>query len=234
MKKPGDFTLPDASPGNVIPVQSTSLLEMKASPRGICLIISNEKFDPLFGENDTVNGPQEHSSESDPEDMRNVTVKEDSCLQEVDSKPVQKDKLKADSSEYDRPWTCADEESLDKTFTWLGFEIIKKRNLTKDQIHHELKDVAEMDHLCFDAFVCCILTHGNDENVYGTDWRPLKLVDIRHKFKGNVCRSLISKPKIFLVQAYSRECEEPISSIDEDGNQLHKSLKEKKVCSSGK
>ena len=132
-------------------------LRMTASPRGICLIISNEKFDP-------------HPKEKDPK-------------------------------KYDRPGTCVDKESLERTFDWLGFEVIPKTNCTKDQMLEELKKVAKMDHSSYDAFVCCILSHGSDGKLYGTDWQDLALLELRSLFEEGDCKSLQNKPKIFIMQA---------------------------------
>lgn len=52
-----------------------------------------------------------------------------------------------------------------------------------------------------DAFVCCILSHGEKGVVFGTDDKPL---DIKHtvgRFKASYQPALTGKPKVFLIQA---------------------------------
>lgn len=160
-------------------------LRMKSSPCGICLIISNENFDSL---KNIGGGPQEDSTErelSNPENDGNAHGAGD---------------LKDSSSDWDRKGTEHDEVSLEKTFKWLGFTVIKKRNCTRDQMFQNLKEIADMDHSKFDAFVCCIMTHGSDNHVYGTDWVSLSIGDMKCLFNES-CPSLQMKPKIFFIQA---------------------------------
>ncbi|PIK36550.1 putative caspase-6 [Apostichopus japonicus] len=74
------------------------------------------------------------------------------------------------------------------------------------------------DHSVFDCFLCVFLTHGDDGIIYGIDGDPgsfkdnsnvdaanrtwLELNDdVFDIFRGDNCRSLIGKPKIFIIQA---------------------------------
>ena len=154
------------------PRKDSSELRMSSSPRGICLIISNEIFDPLQNKKDA------DSSKIAPEYLAN-------------NKPSSKD----------RPGTLVDERSLEDTFKWLGFKVRTERNCKADQMYEILKKVSEEDHKEYDAFVCCILTHGTKGQVFGTDWESLEIVKIRGLFEDHVCKSLGGKPKIFLIQA---------------------------------
>lgn len=52
-----------------------------------------------------------------------------------------------------------------------------------------------------DCFVCCILSHGENEGVCGTDGALISVDEIREPFNGNNCRRLAGKPKLFFIQA---------------------------------
>ena len=106
-----------------------------------------------------------------------------------------------DSSDYDRKGTEIDEAALCKTFKWLQFEVRQFPNRTADEIRCELDKIATEDHSKYDAFVCCILSHGCEKGIYGKDWKCIPISEIRSIFKGNYCKSLREKPKIFFIQA---------------------------------
>ena len=57
-----------------------------------------------------------------------------------------------------------------------------------------------MDHSSCASFGCAILTHGEDGVVYGTD-RSIEIDRITELFKGDKCKSLVGKPKVFFIQA---------------------------------
>ncbi|KAJ8018276.1 Caspase-8 [Holothuria leucospilota] len=124
---------------------------MDANPKGICLIISNKKFD--------------------------------------------------DKKILERAGTEKDVENLRNTFgEKLNFEVHVEENLTAAEMIKTLQKWRDHDHIPYNAFICCLLSHGNRGVVMGTDGKPLQLSDVMGYFKGN-CPSLINKPKIFIVQA---------------------------------
>jgi len=53
-----------------------------------------------------------------------------------------------------------------------------------------------------DCFMCAILTHGEEGIVYGVDGK-LETKLLIEPFKGNNCKSLVGKPKIFIIQVNS-------------------------------
>lgn len=124
---------------------------MDKNPKGICLIISNKKFDDEKVQ-------QRSGTEKDVENLRNTFGKK------------------------------------------LNFKVHVEKDLTAAEMLKELKKWRDHDHSAYNAFVCCLLSHGNRGVVIGTDGRPLQLSDAMGCFKGN-CPSLIDKPKIFIVQA---------------------------------
>ncbi|XP_067087317.1 caspase-8-like [Osmerus mordax] len=151
-----------------------SYYKMTSSPRGICLIINNEIF------------PSE-----------------------------------------DRPGSYADAVSLARVFNWLGFWVVivedqgaqKMRDTLKlfaglnPNSLSELKNMKEwagerkkfidLDGIIQhgDAFVCCILSHGCSEGIYGSDDEVLPYKELLSFFKGSNCSALKDKPKLFFFEA---------------------------------
>ncbi|XP_025939847.1 caspase-3 isoform X3 [Apteryx rowi] len=59
---------------------------------------------------------------------------------------------------------------------------------------------SEEDHSKRSSFVCVLLSHGEEGLIYGTDG-PLELKALTSLFRGDRCRSLAGKPKLFFIQA---------------------------------
>lgn len=58
---------------------------------------------------------------------------------------------------------------------------------------------AEADHSDVDCFLLVFLSHGEDDHVYTYDDK-ISIKDVTALFKGDKCRSLVGKPKIFILQ----------------------------------
>ncbi|MEQ2165503.1 Caspase-3, partial [Goodea atripinnis] len=56
------------------------------------------------------------------------------------------------------------------------------------------------DHSNSASFVCVLLSHGDEGVFYGTDG-PLQLQTLTSLFRGDRCKSLVGKPKLFFIQA---------------------------------
>ncbi|KAJ0002515.1 hypothetical protein NQD34_007664 [Periophthalmus magnuspinnatus] len=95
--------------------------------------------------------------------------------------------------------TDVDEATLKKTFETLGYKVIVHKDLTKKQMKQELEKVSREDHSNNASFICVILSHGNEEGIEGTD-DTVKLEKLTKYFKGDECKSLIGKPKLFFLQ----------------------------------
>lgn len=52
-----------------------------------------------------------------------------------------------------------------------------------------------------DCFVCCVLSHGIQEGVCGSDDGVVSVDEIREPFNGITCKNLAGKPKLFFIQA---------------------------------
>ncbi|XP_074544992.1 caspase-8-like [Halichoeres trimaculatus] len=122
-----------------------------------------------------------------------------------------------------RRGTDRDAESLAEVFSWLGFRVLMCEDQTSDQMVQtltclaSLSDSSQLQQLnikewsegCFkdfqgaakhsDAFICCILSHGSNEGVFGVDGQPLSLQDITRTFKTTDESALKGKPKVFLM-----------------------------------
>ena len=99
--------------------------------------------------------------------------------------------------------TDRDEYNLIETWRFLGYHIVVLRDCsttemkyTFNKIDELLGNVKDVDH---DSFVCCILSHGSEGQVYGSDSQPIKWRDIKQE----IARSAIleGKPKLFFIQA---------------------------------
>ncbi|XP_015233508.1 PREDICTED: caspase-8-like [Cyprinodon variegatus] len=176
---PVQTTSPDE--GNMEPEckrQKKDFYKINSEPVGCCLIINNEKFPSLSVENGKL-----------------------------------------------RRGTDKDAESLAKVFSWLGFRVLMCKDQTKDRMDQTLQcfaspgDAIQVQDLVIkewsenrftdlqqlphhgDVFVCCILTHGAQGVVLGTDLEPLEIKEIKHFFGATDQSPLTGKPKVFLIQA---------------------------------
>ena len=66
-------------------------------------------------------------------------------------------------------------------------------------IFHLFSAAMGEDHSEADCFLCVFLTHGDDGVIYGRDG-TLPLQVFFDVFRGEHCKSLVGKPKIFLIQ----------------------------------
>lgn len=87
-----------------------------------------------------------------------------------------------------------------KTFSQLGYKVKMANDQTVDEMHELIYSVSKEDHSSSASFVCVLLSHGDEGIVFGTD-RPEKFDDLTKYFKGDKCKSLVGKPKLFFIQA---------------------------------
>ncbi|KAF7652035.1 hypothetical protein LDENG_00102320 [Lucifuga dentata] len=116
-----------------------------------------------------------------------------------------------------RDGTIIDEKSLEIVFKWLGFEIEIKRDCTRDEMLSVVQELSSRDHSQMDCVVCCILSHGLEESVYGVDGQTVELGKLREPFSGLQCQSLVEKPKLFFIQACQGIREQEAVAIEADG-----------------
>ncbi len=81
--------------------------------------------------------------------------------------------------------------------------------------------VSEEDHSESSCFACVLLSHGEEGMVYGTDGAmPIK--SMTSLFKGDVCKSLVGKPKLFFIQVRGAGPQEDFGRRDEDEEEVTK------------
>ncbi|XP_078499973.1 caspase-7-like isoform X4 [Lissotriton helveticus] len=99
-----------------------------------------------------------------------------------------------------RSGTSKDAQDIQNCFQNLGFQVFIKKDQTCEEMEALLKKVAEEDHSDNACFACVLLSHGKEGIIYGTDGMiPIK--DLTTPFRGDRCRTLVGKPKLFFIQA---------------------------------
>ena len=59
--------------------------------------------------------------------------------------------------------------------------------------------VSKEDHSKRSSFICVLLSHGEEGIIFGTNG-PVNLKKLASFFRGDYCRSLTGKPKLFIIQ----------------------------------
>uniref|UniRef100_A0A8C1K5Q1 Caspase-3 n=1 Tax=Cyprinus carpio TaxID=7962 RepID=A0A8C1K5Q1_CYPCA len=120
-----------------------------------------------------------------------------------------------------RNGTEKDEQNVKETFSKLGFKIKIHNDQTVSQMRELLTKVSKEDHSKSAMFACVLLSHGEDGRIFGTDG-CIELKELFALFRGDRCRSLVGKPKLFFIQACRGsdldagvECD----SVSEEGTQ---------------
>lgn len=67
------------------------------------------------------------------------------------------------------------------------------------------------DHSQYDCFVCCIMSHGDQDCVYGADSRWVQIKEMISNFQPSRCPTLTGKPKLFFIQATQGRSESQIA-----------------------
>ena len=62
-----------------------------------------------------------------------------------------------------------DENHLRITWEYLGYKVQVLKNLKASELLQQLMQIALHSHENYDSFVCCILSHGYRDGIYGTD-----------------------------------------------------------------
>ncbi|XP_072480099.1 caspase-3-like [Notamacropus eugenii] len=99
-----------------------------------------------------------------------------------------------------RSGTDVDAANLRETFENLKYEVRETKDVTCEGMKQIMENVSKEDHSQRSSFVCVILSHGEEKIIYGTDG-SVELKELTYFFKGDKCRSLTGKPKLFIIQA---------------------------------
>lgn len=102
----------------------------------------------------------------------------------------------------DRTGTDQDAAALNMRFVEMEFDVYVYHNLEVSEMLGVMQKAAADDeyNMKSDCFACAILSHGEEGIVFGTDSK-VEVKQLLEPFKGNNCRGLLGKPKIFIIQA---------------------------------
>lgn len=87
-----------------------------------------------------------------------------------------------------------------KTFSGLGYKVMFFNDQTVKEMNQLMLKVSREDHSNNASFVCVLLSHGEEGVIFGTDGQE-KFENLTKHFKGNRCKGLVGKPKLFFIQA---------------------------------
>jgi hypothetical protein len=94
-----------------------------------------------------------------------------------------------------------DVKKLQRLWSEFGFSVdMDENSTTADDIYTYLVKVANEINTDFSCFVCCIMTHGNMGEIYGSDGKALDIKSVTNLFKEDKCPALAGKPKLFFIQ----------------------------------
>ncbi|XP_055364141.1 caspase-4-like [Betta splendens] len=108
-----------------------------------------------------------------------------------------------------------DYKNLKKRREDFGFEVNIFKDLKKSDVNAKLDEAAKADYSNVDCLLVVYMSHGEKDYVETYD-EKLMISDITDKFRGDECKSLAGKPKIFIWQACrGSEFDEPVDSETE-------------------
>ncbi|AWP17736.1 putative caspase-7 [Scophthalmus maximus] len=129
-----------------------------------------------------------------------------------------------------RNGTDRDAGELFKCFKSLGFDVFIYNDQTCEKMECLLREASEEDHSDSSCFACILLSHGEEGMIYGTDGAmPIKTMT--SLFRGDMCKSLVGKPKLFFIQAcrgsefddgIQTDSGPPNDTLETDANPRHK------------
>ncbi|XP_070768232.1 caspase-2 isoform X3 [Enoplosus armatus] len=95
-----------------------------------------------------------------------------------------------------------DDEVLRKVFTELDYLVTVNRDLTAQSMRTCIEKFSRRpEHRTMDSCVVCLLSHGVEGAIYGTDGQLLQLDWVFEAFDNAHCPLLQNKPKLFFIQA---------------------------------
>ncbi|KAK5899169.1 hypothetical protein CesoFtcFv8_008675 [Champsocephalus esox] len=99
-----------------------------------------------------------------------------------------------------RNGTDVDAANAMKVFGKMGYKTKVYNDQSVDQMVQVLTSASKEDHSSYASFVCVLLSHGDEGVFFGTDG-SVELKFLTSLFRGDRCKSLVGKPKLFFIQA---------------------------------
>jgi hypothetical protein len=84
---------------------------------------------------------------------------------------------------------------LTEVFKALGFDVEIFENLKKKDLLYYIEGLRSRDLSAYASLIVCILSHGDENVVEGTDGKSLNINELKYKFNSNDCPSLNGNPK---------------------------------------
>lgn len=123
-----------------------------------------------------------------------------------------------------RSGTNADRYNLERRLLELNFEVRSYDDLKQVEVLEKISEAAEADHSDADCFLLAFLSHGEDDHVYSYDGK-ISIQRITSMFKGDKCKTLVGKPKIFIVQACRGDQHDvPVTPCDVVDNEVNETV----------
>ncbi|KAK3610464.1 hypothetical protein CHS0354_016653 [Potamilus streckersoni] len=115
-----------------------------------------------------------------------------------------------------------DVDNLKRLFRKLHFSIKEVEDLEGAELARTIAKIGlNINHSRFDCFVCCILSHGFEGNVYGSDGRIVPIKTLTTSVQASMCPTLAGKPKLFFIQACQGDQIQGGLAIETDAAPIH-------------
>ena len=125
-----------------------------------------------------------------------------------------------DQAHNNRGGAEVDQKNLQLTFQYLRYKVEIYENLTHTKMMEVMLSLSQRNHADYDSFICCIMTKGEQNSVYGADSIPVSLLDLTGVMK--MCMTLINKPKMFFIQACRGDREDEGHKVDTNDSEVNK------------
>ncbi|XP_069610441.1 caspase-7 isoform X1 [Ranitomeya imitator] len=99
-----------------------------------------------------------------------------------------------------RNGTDKDAGDLLRCFRSLGFDTTVYNDRSCEDMERLLQNMAQQNHSDSSCFACILLSHGEEGQIYGIDG-AMAIKSLTSLFRGDKCKSLVGKPKLFFIQA---------------------------------
>ncbi|XP_046839958.1 caspase-3-like [Xenia sp. Carnegie-2017] len=123
----------------------------------------------------------------------------------------------------DRVGSEKDVEEIKKFCKTAGLDINdtdrETENLKASEMENLCSEISKRDFSRYDGFVCFILSHGDENGIYGVDDEIISIQKIVSMFRD--CTGLAGKPKLFFVQACRGKNKDMGISIDADSRPVN-------------
>ena len=115
-----------------------------------------------------------------------------------------------------RKGTTIDERNLMHIFRYLGYKVEVHRDQKSQEMLEIMIQMGGRSHEMYDSFVCCILSHGTEDHIYGINGEKLSLHELTEKVNAIHCLTLRGKPKLFFLQACRGKLKDVAVSVTTD------------------